>query len=100
MSSWLIKSDLTLVIVSIAAIRNYDLKQFIEETACFYLQPSGHTLPLKEVRARTQDRNLKAGIETEATEKNCLLTCPWQLAQTTFLYNSGPCAQGWHLPCD
>lgn len=40
----------------------------------------------------------KAGTDSKSVEEYFLLACSSWLAQPTFLYTQGPCAQGWHQP--
>jgi hypothetical protein len=57
----------------------------LEENRVYWMYDS--TVLFIEAR---QGRNLEAGVDAEAIEKGCLLACSSWLAQSLFLYNSGP----------
>jgi hypothetical protein len=54
---------------------------------------------LREVRAGTQDRNLEAGTEAEATEEHCLLACSacFLIQHRTTYLGVTPPTVGWVL---
>lgn len=55
------------------------------------LQLSSHTLPPREIRARTHSRNPKARTEAEAMEEHSLLVCsPWLLMRLSYTTQDHP----------
>ena len=58
--------------VSVIAVKHHDHEKLGEKWVVSFIVYS----PLsKKVRAGTQDKNLEAGTEAEATKETCLLSC-------------------------
>lgn len=68
----------------IAATIHHDPKTSWREEGSFGLHLHVHSA-LKEVIARTQNRNLELGADVEAMEQGCLLADSFWLAQPVFL---------------
>jgi hypothetical protein len=67
-----------------------------KEVRVYFILPFQVTESLREVRARTQSRNLEARTEADTMEERCSLACSPCLAQFALLLSSGPLAQGQH----